>query len=76
MAVIDGVERLYGANVIAPDLRGGAALMIAGLSAEGKTRISGIRHIDRGYEAPEEVFSGLSADVKRIEEDGATEPEQ
>ena len=76
MAVVDGVERLYGADVIAPDLRGGAALMIAGLAAEGTTRISGVRHIERGYEAPEAVFSGLSADVKRKEEDGATEPEQ
>ena len=76
MAVIDGVEKLYGANVVTPDLRGGAALMIAGLAAEGTTRISGVRHIDRGYETPEQVLSGLSADVKRIEEDGKSDPEQ
>ena len=76
MAVIEGVEQLYGANVVTPDLRGGAALMIAGLAAEGVTRISGIRHIERGYEAPETVLSGLSADVKRIEEYGTATPEQ
>ena len=76
MAVIEGVDRLYGANVVTPDLRGGAALMIAGLAAQGTTRISGIRHIERGYEAPETVLSGLSADVRRIEEDGTAEPEQ
>ena len=76
MAVIDGVERLYGANVETPDLRGGAALMIAGLAAQGVTRVSGIQHIERGYESPETVLNGLSADVKRIEEDETTDRRQ
>lgn len=75
MAVVDGVKTLYGANVIAPDLRGGAALMIAGLAAEGVTRVSGSRHIERGYEAPETVLRGLSAEIKRKTEDGKTDPE-
>ena len=76
MAVVEGVEKLYGANVETPDLRGGAALMIAGLCAEGVTRISGVRHILRGYESPETVLNCLAADVKRIEEDGTTQTEQ
>ena len=76
MAVIEGVERLYGAQAVTPDLRGGAALIVAGLAAEGVTRISGVRHIERGYESPETVLSGLSAVIKRIEEDGKPEPEQ
>ena len=70
MAVIDGVERLYGANVVSPDLRGGAALMVAGLAAEGVTRVYDSRHIERGYESPERVLSGLSAEIRRVEEDG------
>lgn len=71
MAVIEGVERLHGVGVQATDLRGGAALMVAALSAEGESRITEIRHIERGYESPEEVLSALSAKIKRIDgEDG------
>ncbi len=71
MAVIEGVRSLHGANVITPDLRGGAALMIAGLGASGTTVISDIRHIERGYESPEKVISGLSGIIKRIDKDGS-----
>ncbi len=71
MAVIEGVDRLHGVGVQSTDLRGGAALMVAALSAEGETRISEIRHIERGYESPEKVLSELSAKIKRIDgEDG------
>lgn len=68
MAVIEGTDRLTGASVIAPDLRGGAALVTAGLAAEGETVVSGIRHIERGYENLELTLRLLSADIKRIDE--------
>ncbi len=65
VAVVRGVKKLYGANVRATDLRGGAALVVAGLVAEGKTRISDIVHIDRGYESIEQAFSALGAQIRR-----------
>lgn len=65
VAVIDGVERLYGAEVISPDLRGGAALVLAGLCAEGETVVNNIKFIDRGYEDFEDNLSMLNGDVKR-----------
>ena len=65
VAVVRGVKKLYGANVRATDLRGGAALVVAGLAAEGKTRISDIVHIDRGYESIEQAFSALGAQIRR-----------
>jgi UDP-N-acetylglucosamine 1-carboxyvinyltransferase len=64
-AVVQGVERLSGASVNSTDLRGGAALVTAGLAAEGVTRISQIHHIDRGYENIEEVLRGIGANVRR-----------
>lgn len=66
-AVIEGVPKLTGASVVAPDLRGGFALIIAGLAAVGETVITGIEHIDRGYEKPEVFLSQLGADIKRKE---------
>ncbi len=69
MAVVEGVRKLYGANVKATDLRGGSAMIIAGLCAEGTTQISEIHHIDRGYEKPEEVLSFLGADIRRVKDD-------
>lgn len=69
-AVICGVPSLHGAPVTATDLRAGAALVIAGLSAEGTTEISGLSYIDRGYEAIERSFAALGADIKRTDESG------
>ncbi len=65
-AVISGVQKLYGADVSASDLRAGAALVIAGMKAEGYTTISNVHYIDRGYERIEEKYSSLGADIKRI----------
>ena len=65
VAVIDGVERLYGAEVISPDLRGGAALVLAGLCAEGETVVNNTKFIDRGYEDFENNLSMLNGDVRR-----------
>ncbi|MDD5731486.1 MAG: UDP-N-acetylglucosamine 1-carboxyvinyltransferase [Patescibacteria group bacterium] len=66
-AVIKGVEKLTGAEVMASDLRAGAALVLAGLIADGKTVVDRIYHIDRGYEKLEEKLSVLGADIKRVE---------
>lgn len=66
VAVIEGVSRLTGAPVEAPDLRGGAALVVAGLAAHGATSISGLRHIDRGYESIENNLVQLGADIRRV----------
>ncbi|MGN0593724.1 MAG: UDP-N-acetylglucosamine 1-carboxyvinyltransferase [Hominimerdicola sp.] len=66
VAVIEGVSSLYGAKVRATDLRGGAALMLAGFGAEGETSLGNIQLIDRGYEKPEKCFSQIGADIKRI----------
>ena len=65
MALVEGTEKLYGAPVAATDLRGGAALVVAGLAAEGQTAISEIRHIDRGYERIEEALIPLGAKIRR-----------
>lgn len=67
-AVIEGVEGLSGAEVKATDLRAGAALILAGLAAEGHTKIGDIYHIDRGYVDIEGKFRRLGADIKRIDE--------
>ena len=67
MAVITGVKALNAAPVRAVDLRAGAAMIIAGLAAEGTTEIEEIDHIDRGYEDVVEKFSALGADIKRVQ---------
>ena len=67
-AIIEGVEKLYGANVRATDLRAGAALIIAALAAEGTSIIRNIHFIDRGYERLEQKLRALGADIERIEE--------
>ncbi len=67
IAIIDGVEKLMGSRVRATDLRAGAAMIIAGLMAEGITEITDIYHIDRGYENFEEKFIGLGGDIQRIQ---------
>ena len=66
MAIVTGVKNLYGAEVYCSDLRAGAALTIAGMTAEGKTILNNVHNIDRGYERLEEVFNSLGAKIKRI----------
>lgn len=66
VAIVEGVPRLFGASVEAPDLRGGAALIVAGLAADGLTEVSGLRHVDRGYEAIEKSLNQIGAKVSRI----------
>jgi UDP-N-acetylglucosamine 1-carboxyvinyltransferase len=65
VAVIEGVERLTGAPVKAADLRAGAALIIAGLSADGTTQIEEIHHIERGYEEMDVKLRALGADIAK-----------
>ena len=67
-AIFEGVETLVGAPVYATDLRAGAALIIAGIAAEGKTEIYNLSHIDRGYENIEEKFRSLGANIERVNE--------
>lgn len=67
IAIIDGVKALSGANVKCTDLRGGAALIVAGLAAKGLTTVSEIQHIYRGYENPIENFKQLGAKIKRTD---------
>lgn len=67
IAIINGVNKLKGSQVVAQDLRGGAALLIAGLCAVGRTEIIGAHHIDRGYEEIEKKYSVLGAKVTRGE---------
>lgn len=64
-AVIKGVPKLTGAEVKSPDLRASAALILAGLGAQGITEVSGLHHLDRGYEKLEEKLRGLGASVWR-----------
>ena len=67
-AIVTGREKLKGATVCAYDLRAGAALVIAGLAAEGKTTVENIHFIERGYENIIEKFTALGANIRRIEE--------
>lgn len=66
IAIINGVKGYTGARVSAPDLRAGAALVIAGLSAEGVTVVDDIHYIQRGYESFEEKLEGLGAQIERV----------
>jgi len=65
-AIIEGVEKLSGAQVMATDLRASVALIIAGLVAEGKTVVSRVYHLDRGYEKLVDKLKRLGADIERI----------
>jgi UDP-N-acetylglucosamine 1-carboxyvinyltransferase len=65
-ALIEGVERLSGATVMATDLRASASLVIAGLVAEGETVVDRIYHLDRGYDRMEEKLRGIGADIERV----------
>ncbi|MGB2661381.1 MAG: UDP-N-acetylglucosamine 1-carboxyvinyltransferase [Candidatus Omnitrophota bacterium] len=67
-AIVKGVKRLSGARVMASDLRASAALVLAGLIAEGKTEISRIYHLDRGYEHLEDKLSAVGAKIERVQE--------
>ncbi len=66
-ALIRGVERLTGAPVKATDLRAGAALILAAISAEGTTEITGVQHIDRGYEQVVEKLTSIGAQIARVD---------
>ena len=65
-AEIEGVSQLQGSEVTATDLRAGAAMILAGLKADGETYINEIKYIDRGYECVEEKMRALGADITRI----------
>jgi UDP-N-acetylglucosamine 1-carboxyvinyltransferase len=67
-AIVYGVEKLKGAEVMVSDLRAGAGLVLAALAAEGISKISHIYHLDRGYEKLEEKISSLGGKIKRIDE--------
>ena len=67
-AVIQGVDHLLGAPVMASDLRASAALVLAGLKADGITEVSRVYHIDRGYEHLDEKLSELGAEIERVKE--------
>ena len=66
VAVIRGVPNLVGAQVMAPDIRAGAALVLAALAAKGETHILRVYHVDRGYERLEKKLSSLGADIERV----------
>ena len=65
-AIIKGVESIYGAEVMATDLRASASLILAGLCAKGETVVDRIYHIDRGYERIEEKLNYLGANIVRL----------
>ena len=66
-AVVEGVEKLTGCQVKATDLRAGAAVVLAGLVADGTTQIGYIHHIDRGYDNLVEKLVNLGADIQRVD---------
>jgi len=65
-AIVHGVPKLSGAEVMATDLRASMSLVIAGLAAEGETQVHRLYHLDRGYERLEEKLSILGAEVERV----------
>jgi UDP-N-acetylglucosamine 1-carboxyvinyltransferase len=67
-AEVTGVEQLRGAPVMATDLRASVSLILAGLAAEGTTRVNRVYHLDRGYERVEEKLKAVGADVERVSE--------
>ncbi len=67
-AIFEGVTKLSGASVYSTDLRAGAALIVAGIAAEGRTEVYNLEHIDRGYENIEEKFRNIGADIVRVVE--------
>lgn len=75
-AVVNGVSRLAGAKVCATDLRAGAALILAGLAADGETEVTGLHHIDRGYVNIEGRLRAIGADIRRIDPEAEREEER
>jgi UDP-N-acetylglucosamine 1-carboxyvinyltransferase len=69
-AIVRGVPKLTAAPVMATDLRASASLVLAGLVADGETRVERIYHIDRGYEVIEEKLRGLGAQIRRTSDRG------
>ncbi|MBF9049770.1 UDP-N-acetylglucosamine 1-carboxyvinyltransferase [Roseobacter sp. HKCCD9010] len=69
-ATVTGVKGLTGAPVMATDLRASVSLILAGLAAEGETRVARVYHLDRGYERIEEKLSSVGAKIKRVKDDG------
>jgi UDP-N-acetylglucosamine 1-carboxyvinyltransferase len=67
-ATVTGVNRLKGAPVMATDLRASVSLILAGLAAEGETKVARVYHLDRGYEHVVAKFRGVGADIERIKE--------
>ena len=65
VAVVEGTRPLRGADVACTDLRGGAALMVAALAAEGETRLTALHHLDRGYENPVSCLQAVGAHITR-----------
>ena len=76
VAVITGVERLSGAEVKAHDLRAAAAMVIAGVHADGQTEVSDLHHMDRGYEHLVEKMKSLGAQIERVEDEAAEQAEE
>ena len=70
-ATVTGVEKLKGAPVMATDLRASVSLILAGLAAEGETRVARVYHLDRGYERVEEKLSACGAEIERVTERAA-----
>ena len=68
-ALVEGVPSLQGADVSSTDLRAGAALVLAGIVAEGETRVHNLKHIDRGYEDYVGKLASLGADIRRVSAD-------
>jgi UDP-N-acetylglucosamine 1-carboxyvinyltransferase len=65
-AIIEGIEQLKGAPVMATDLRASVSLVIAALAAEGETMVNRVYHLDRGFERLEDKLAGCGADISRI----------
>ncbi|MHC4948456.1 MAG: UDP-N-acetylglucosamine 1-carboxyvinyltransferase [Planctomycetota bacterium] len=72
--VVQGVERLVGAPVMASDLRASACLVLAGLAAEGQTTVSRVYHLDRGYVRMEQTLAALGASIRRVKADAGGRP--
>jgi UDP-N-acetylglucosamine 1-carboxyvinyltransferase len=73
-SIIEGPAELHATAATVPDIRSGAALVIAALCAHGTSELDGVYHLDRGYEALEEKLRGLGADIVRVSVESGTDP--